>query len=251
SPGACIEQPPTAADRHQVVFVDAGHGGVDPGAQGTGPGGVPVSEKDVTLGVALALAPLLRAKGFTVVLSRTADTLVANLPEQDLNADGSLTPDGFRADLEARVACANSAHAEAMVAIHFNVFDDPTAVGSQAFYDPDRPFAHNSLQLAQDVEAGLIGQFRSSGWDIPDRGVQSDTADGGPALTPADAAYGHFIELGPVSPGVANIASDMPGTLVEPLFLSNPTEAAVAASSAGQQVMAAGLQQGITTFLRA
>lgn len=251
SPDACIEEPPTAADRHQVVFVDAGHGGVDPGAEGTAPGGVLVSEKSVTLGVALVLAQLLRAHGFTVVLSRTADTLVADLPEQDLNSDGSLTPDGFRADLEARVACANSAHAAALVAVHFNDFDDPTAAGSQAFYDPDRPFAHSSLQLAQEVEAGLIGQFQSHGWNIPDRGIQTDTTDDGPALTPADAAYGHFIELGPFSKGVANVASNMPGTLVEPLFLTNPGEAAVAASPAGQQGMAAGLLQGISTYLGA
>lgn len=108
---ACIEEPPTAGDRHQVVFVDAGHGGIDPGSQGTTTDGVVVYEKDVTLAIELMLAQLLRAEGFTVVLSRTEDSLVAQEPPQDLNSDGTLTPDGVRADLEARIACADSAQA--------------------------------------------------------------------------------------------------------------------------------------------
>ena len=68
-------------------------------------------------------------------------------------------------------------------------------------------------------------------------------------MTPADATYGHLIELRPLYPGVVTVASDMPGTIVEPLFLTNPDEAAVAASPAGQHAIAAGLQQGVTMFL--
>lgn len=249
SPDACIEEAPTAGDRHQVVFVDAGHGGVDPGSQGMTPDGGVVYEKDITLAVALILAQLLRARGFTVVMSRTQDSLVAQEPQQDLNPDGTLTPDGVRADLEARIACANSAQAAALVAVFANGFDDPSAVGGTFFYDPDRPFAQKSFELAQDVESGVMGQYQSHGWDIPDRGVEPDTADNAPALTPEDAAYGHLIELGPVSPGVVTVASNMPGTVVEPLFLTNPEEAAVAASPAGQQAIAAGFQQGVALFL--
>jgi N-acetylmuramoyl-L-alanine amidase len=33
-PGACVEFPPTAGDRHLTVFLDAGHGGLDPGGVG-------------------------------------------------------------------------------------------------------------------------------------------------------------------------------------------------------------------------
>ncbi len=74
SPDACIEEPPTSGNRHQVVFIDAGHGGVDPGTQGTAPDGTVVYEKNVTLAVELILAQLLRAEGFTVVVSRTEDS---------------------------------------------------------------------------------------------------------------------------------------------------------------------------------
>jgi N-acetylmuramoyl-L-alanine amidase len=57
-----------------LVVIDAGHGGVDPGARGTGG----TREKDVTLHVAKALAEELeRAGGYEVRLTRTTDTLIA------------------------------------------------------------------------------------------------------------------------------------------------------------------------------
>lgn len=63
-----------AAGSRPLVVIDAGHGGVDPGARG--PRGT--REKDVTLAVALALAEELRRDpGLEVRLTRTTDTLVA------------------------------------------------------------------------------------------------------------------------------------------------------------------------------
>lgn len=57
-----------------LVVIDAGHGGVDPGARG--PRGV--REKDVTLSVARRLAAILRAdRGLDVRMTRDADTLIA------------------------------------------------------------------------------------------------------------------------------------------------------------------------------
>ena len=57
-----------------LVVVDAGHGGVDPGA--SGPSGM--REKDVTLAVALRLAALLAADPrLEVRMTRDSDTLIA------------------------------------------------------------------------------------------------------------------------------------------------------------------------------
>ena len=71
--GAAAPLQAQAGDRPLVV-IDAGHGGVDPGARG--PGGS--REKDVTLSVARRLAELLRAEGrYEVRLTRDADTLIA------------------------------------------------------------------------------------------------------------------------------------------------------------------------------
>ncbi|MCL2418418.1 MAG: hypothetical protein FWD04_03940, partial [Conexibacteraceae bacterium] len=35
SKGSCIAYAPTTGDRHLTVFLDAGHGGLDPGSVGT------------------------------------------------------------------------------------------------------------------------------------------------------------------------------------------------------------------------
>lgn len=64
----------SAAGELPLVVIDAGHGGVDPGARGAGG----TREKDVTLRVAKALADELElAGGFDVRLTRTTDTLIA------------------------------------------------------------------------------------------------------------------------------------------------------------------------------
>ena len=80
-PGACIEFPPTFGNRHRIVFVDAGHGGLDPGGVGETESGQTIYEADETLPVELAAMKLLRARGFTVVVSRTdAETVVRPSP---------------------------------------------------------------------------------------------------------------------------------------------------------------------------
>ena len=59
------------------------------------------------------------------------------------------------------------------------------------------------------------------------------------------------MELGPAKPGWNDHPSQMPGALVEPFFVTNPVEAQVASSAAGQKVIAAGLEQGLVAFLAA
>lgn len=89
-----------------LVVIDAGHGGRDPGAIGTDAEGRDVSEKDITLAIALALrAELLRAGGIRVALTRSDDRIlplghrseIARLLEADLflsiHADSAGTRD--------------------------------------------------------------------------------------------------------------------------------------------------------------
>ena len=52
-PGACMEYPPTSGDRHLTVFLDAGHGGLDPGGVGETESGQTIDEADETLPVEL------------------------------------------------------------------------------------------------------------------------------------------------------------------------------------------------------
>lgn len=64
---------PRTGTPHRVI-VDAGHGGVDPGAPVHG---ARHSEKDITLQVSLKVGAALRERGIDVVYTRTTDTLIA------------------------------------------------------------------------------------------------------------------------------------------------------------------------------
>src|SRR5690625_2267880 len=63
------------------IFIDAGHGGSDPGAVGSG-----LKEKDITLSVALALREILtrRYRGHTLKLSRYTDQTLSLKQRTDL-----------------------------------------------------------------------------------------------------------------------------------------------------------------------
>jgi len=225
-----------------TVFIDPGHGGLDPGVVGSA-GGKQVAEKDVTLAVATYLSALLRDDGYRVVLSRTQDSTVTQLLPPD-SVYGSLTADAAHRDLVTRVACANASNASVLVSIHFDGFNDPTVGGTETFYDAARSFAADNKRLATDLQSALVSSLGTS-----DRGVWTDDQLANPALTSSGDAYGHLIELGPASPGWVDSPSTMPGALVEPLFITNPAEAAIAADPAGQQKIAKALEAGLVKYL--
>lgn len=90
-----IPNPQNTGDRRRgVIFVDAGHGGRDPGAVGNG-----IQEKDVTLPISLKLGQALQGMGYTVYYTRTNDVEI---------------------DLEPRVAAAERINADAFVSVHAN-----------------------------------------------------------------------------------------------------------------------------------
>ncbi len=242
--GSCQSYAPLHGNVHRTIFIDAGHGGPDPGASGPdGQSGV-IQEKTATLAVALDLAQMLRQEGYTVVLSRTRDSTVMRLRDGDLDS-AVLTADAEHRETVARVICANSAQAGMLLSIHFNAFSDPSVGGVETFYDTARPFASENTRLATLVQQDVLAALANAGWQIPDRGTAVDTSDAAPTLTAQAAAYPYLLLLGPQQPGYLDQPSQMPGVLCEPLFLSDPIEAAIAASTAGQQALARGLVQAI------
>ena len=77
--GACMSFPPTDGNNGKTVFLDAGHGGLDPGGVGTTESGQTVYESNVNLAIELDAMAILRADGYRVVVSRTADTTVVEI----------------------------------------------------------------------------------------------------------------------------------------------------------------------------
>jgi N-acetylmuramoyl-L-alanine amidase len=247
APGTCLAFSPTRGHRGTTVYVDPGHGGADPGASGLSSAGTLLYEKNLTLATGLDLLVLMRDDGYRVVMSRISDTLLITPRAGDLD-QGALTLQGFHRDTEARIACANAAHADVLLAIHFNAFDDPTVNGAETLYDAVRPFSAANLKLATLVQRDVVAALRAHGWEVPDRGAMDDSIAGTPALSTEAAAYGHLLELGPAAQGWLDRPSAMPGVLCEPLFLTHPAEADVAASAAGQQAMAQGFATAITAY---
>jgi N-acetylmuramoyl-L-alanine amidase len=245
SPGACMAFSPTAGDRHETVFLDAGHGGIDPGGTGTTESGAAVEESMVNLPIELDTMAILRAQGYRVVVSRTRNTSVTRLSAADVSG-GALTTQGAFADVTARDVCANMAHADILVGIYMDAGYEGNA-GCVTGYDADRPFSAENLRLAALLQDDVLGAMNARGWDIPNEGVLQDTGLGS-ATTAAGVAYGHLLLLGPAEAGYFSTPSEMPGALIEPLYLTDPFEASIAASAAGQQVIAGAIAKAVGQY---
>jgi N-acetylmuramoyl-L-alanine amidase len=197
---------------------------------------------------------LLRADGFSVAVSRTADTTVLALRSDDVSS-GALTLLGSHDDVVARDVCANDAKASALIGIYFDAGASPENAGSVTAYDQDRTFAADSLRLAQLVQADVVASMNAQGWEIPNDGAVPDTNLGSVAPTgsatglAAEALrYDHLLLLGPAQPGYLDTPSDMPGALIEPLYLTDPFEGSIATSTSGPEAIAQGLATAIEQY---
>jgi N-acetylmuramoyl-L-alanine amidase len=246
-PGACVEYPPTSGERHLTVFLDAGHGGLDPGGVGQDQNGNTVYEANETLPVELETMALLRARGFRVVVSRTGNETVSRPQPDDLD-QGLFTAQGVHDDVAARDACANMSKANVLVGIYFDAGDSSYDAGCITGYDSVRPFSSQNLKLATLVQNDVLDVMNAQGWGIPNLGVADDSELGGPALDESSAEYGHLLLLGPGDPGWFPAPSGMPGALIEPLFITDPFEASIAESTSGQQVIAGGIAEGVEQY---
>jgi N-acetylmuramoyl-L-alanine amidase len=229
-----------------TVFLNAGHGGTDPGAVPRH-GVTTQTEKVLTHAIVQEALPLLRDAGFRVVLSRTGDSSVALRRPGDLRG-GALTVEALRRELMARIDCANAARADVLVSVHLNSHYGPSADGAETFYNTNREFSARSRALASHLHGAIVSNMRDAGWQVHDRGVAIDDSAGGEAATREPAAYGQLLELGPAAPPWFTRPSRMPGVIIEPLFLTNPDEARRVTTAAGRTAIARGVVEGIEAY---
>jgi N-acetylmuramoyl-L-alanine amidase len=246
SPGACLAFAPTSGNRHETVFLDAGHGGIDPGAVGNTESGATIEESTINLPIELDTMALLRAQGYRVVVSRTQNTTVTRLTAGDTDGE-LLTAQGVFNDVTARDVCANLARATVLVGIYMDAGYWGEA-GCLTGYDADRPFSADNLRLATLLQDDVLGAMNAQGWAIPDAGVQQDTGLGS-AVGAAAENYDHLLLLGPAQAGYFSTPSQMPGALIEPLFLTDPFEGSIAASAQGQHVISGAIAQAVAAYL--
>ena len=122
------------------VFLDAGHGGKDPGALGNG-----LREKDINLSVALKIGDILKSHGINVGYSRTTDVFV---------------------ELQDRATMANNFGTDVFVSIHCNAFHDSSAQGVETYSYPGSMSGRN---LAKAIQDSII----ASGVYTKDRGIKT------------------------------------------------------------------------------
>jgi N-acetylmuramoyl-L-alanine amidase len=252
--GACEAFEPTHGNRHKTVFLDAGHGGIDPGGVGATESGTTISESTINLAIELDTMALLRADGYRVVVSRTRDTTVMRLTSADVTGD-SLTLEAAHNDVVARDQCANLAHADVLVGIYMDAGSTDSEAGSVSVYDAARPFASSNRHLARLLQRNVLRVMNAQGWQIPNDGVHDDTTYGSVSGSASEGgiaaeatAYDHLLLIGPAHTGYFTSPSEMPGAVIEPLYLTDPFEGSIADSTADQKIMATGYAAAIEQY---
>lgn len=111
------------------VFIDAGHGGTDPGALGYG-----YRESDLNLQVAKKVESKLKSKGIDVKMSRNSDIFYS---------------------LSERAEMANDYGADAFVSIHQNSAEAKSANGIETYYNRNK---EEDKPLSNDIQKQVISQ---------------------------------------------------------------------------------------------
>ena len=104
----------------QVIVIDPGHGGSDPGKVGINT----ALEKDINLSISFKLKTYLEEKGYEVVLTRTDDNGLYSLEDNNKK----------RADMKKRVSIINETNPVMAISVHQNSFSQASSKGAQVFY---------------------------------------------------------------------------------------------------------------------
>ena len=124
-----------------LVIIDAGHGGEDPGAVGASG----VYEKDLNLSIATLMATELRNMGYTVVLTRTEDKMLY-LPEENIKGMRKIS------DLKNRCKLTEEYPDCIFVSIHMNSYGSSKYSGLQTYYSDGN---EQSRVLADKIQSSV------------------------------------------------------------------------------------------------
>ena len=126
----------------KVIYLDAGHGGPDPGTIYKN-----IYEKDINLSIVKKLQAVLEEDGAVVYLTRYGD--------YDLSKN--YTGSRKKSDLNNRARIINESGADLYISIHLNSISSSTWSGAQVFYDDVNDKNHDlailmQKQLKQDLK---------------------------------------------------------------------------------------------------
>ncbi len=122
-----------------VIAIDAGHGGIDGGAEGSF---TDITESELNLKYALCLKKICESYGYKVVLTR-----------KDMG--GLYSPfasNKKRSEMEKRQEIIKNSNPDLVVSLHMNSFSMEKVRGSQVFYAED---SESGMALAESVQTSL------------------------------------------------------------------------------------------------
>lgn len=223
----------------EVVVIDPGHGGNDPGAHYGG-----TSEKDLTLKVALKLGKMIEEgmPGVKVVYTRKTDK--------------ALGPDKAK-DLQARADIANKAGGDLFISIHVNAAKSTAARGVETLIMGESPKEqrYNENALFENNREDLIDMSDERTAAIVRAYIQNlQFTYGEYSMAFARCIQNSYLKAGRHSRGIKPqllrvlYATDMPGVLTEIGFMSNQQELAYMKSDKGQNEIARSLYQAIRNY---
>lgn len=132
----------------QVIVLDPGHGGPDPGAVSENG----ILEKEIALSIALKLRDYLQQTGAYVVMTREIDTDLAGEETR-----------GYRnrkvEDLKARAQLIRETEPNFVISIHLNSIPSSRWSGAQTFY---HPAFEDSQRLAEHIQRRLTEDLKNT-----------------------------------------------------------------------------------------
>lgn len=244
-PESAVAQAPAPVKAHElkmhqerklVIAIDAGHGGVDPGAHG--PRGT--QEKNITLKVAKDLAKLVDAQpGMTAVMTRDTDKFIP---------------------LKRRYQIARQHNADLFISIHADAFTSSDAKGSSVWVLSPRGKTSEAARWLADQQnaADLIGHVslrdRDSNIAKVLLDMQQDYAMQASNIVAKNVLKG-LAELGPTHRGYVEKANfvvlrspDVPSILVETAFITNPVEERKLRSPKHREKLAGAILDGVRNY---
>lgn len=222
-------------DPRPLIVLDAGHGGVDPGAIGING----TREKDITLAVARQLAAKLESSGnYRVSLTRSRDIFIP---------------------LQERVAIARRQGADLFISLHADSAETHEAQGSTIYTLSERASDREAARLAEsenrsDQLAGLEAVAGDDGLaslltTMSYTASLNNSRDFSTQLATELGRQVRMTERPQRSAGFAVLkAPDMPSALIEMGYLSNRSEARLLVKPEHQRKLVAGIERAIQKY---
>lgn len=222
-------------EKKNIVVIDPGHGGSQPGA--IGPGGL--KEKDVVLDIALKLRKILQEKGITVYLTREKDTDVT---------------------LENRPRMAMQKEATVFISIHTNAVlqkSSSTAIGIETYVLNSRYIGASAKDVAD--RENKASQFYHYEDNVLNQIIADleESASIGFSLDFADIVQKKMVQHTGLSnrgvkqaPFLVLKGVNMAAVLIEVGFISNPNEERLLKTPEFREKTALAISQAIQDYLK-